>query len=150
MTSLVSISLKFQKFISQRFHLFYRKNLRRFCTAKASFIFSTKNSSVFGYKVVKLLTSWPLNKLVMLTMLWTTVPSSATNLTLVKNIAKNCFTCTTVATCSMRQYVSFGKWTNHGKTILYILISVYLALYETFCAKVCEFWQGKFMYLKIV
>ena len=40
---------------------------------KASLIFSTKkNISVFGYKVVKHLTSWPLNKLVKLRMLWTT------------------------------------------------------------------------------
>ena len=36
--------------------------------------FSTKNISVFGYKVVKHLTSWPLNKLVKLTVLWTTRP----------------------------------------------------------------------------
>ena len=42
--------------------------------AKASLIFSTKNFSVFGYKVVKDLTSWPLNELVKLTMLWTTGP----------------------------------------------------------------------------
>ena len=48
--------------------------MRSFCSAKASLIFSTKNFSVFGYKVVKHLTSWPLNKLVKLTMLWTTGP----------------------------------------------------------------------------
>ena len=45
-----------------------------FCSAKASLIFSTKNISVFGYKVVKHLTSWPLNELVKLMMLWTTGP----------------------------------------------------------------------------
>ena len=39
--------------------------------AKASHIFSTKNISVFGYKIVKHLTSWPLNELVKLTKLWT-------------------------------------------------------------------------------
>ena len=44
----------------------------RSCSAKASLIFSTKNISVFGYKVVKHLTSWSLNELVKLTMLWTT------------------------------------------------------------------------------
>ena len=37
-------------------------------------MFSTKNISVFGYKVVKHLTSWPLNELVKLTMLWTIGP----------------------------------------------------------------------------
>ena len=45
-----------------------------FCIAKASHIFSTKNFIVFGYKVVKHLTSWPLNEVVKLTMLWTTGP----------------------------------------------------------------------------
>ena len=40
--------------------------------AKASHIFTTKNVSVFGYKVLKHLTSWLLNELVKLTMLWTT------------------------------------------------------------------------------
>ena len=44
--------------------------------AKAFHVFSTKNISVFGYKVVKHLTSWPLNELVKLTMLWTTGPRS--------------------------------------------------------------------------
>ena len=48
--------------------------MRSFCIAKASLIFSTKNFSVFGNKVVKHLTSWPLNELVKLTMLWTTGP----------------------------------------------------------------------------
>ena len=38
--------------------------------------FSWKNVSVFGYKVIKDLTSWPLNELVKLTMLWTTGPCS--------------------------------------------------------------------------
>ena len=42
---------------------------------REALIFSTKNISVFGYnKVVKHLTSWPLNELVKLTMLWTTGP----------------------------------------------------------------------------
>ena len=36
--------------------------------------FFNKNISVFGYKVVLHLTSWPLNGLVKLTMLWTTGP----------------------------------------------------------------------------
>ena len=39
-------------------------------------IFSTKNICVFGYKVRKHLTSWPLNELIKLTMLWTTGPRS--------------------------------------------------------------------------
>ena len=54
---------------------FLLKNVRRFWTAKASLIFSTK-ISVFDYRVVKHLTSWPLNEFVKLTMLWTTGPRS--------------------------------------------------------------------------
>ena len=54
--------------------------MRSFCIAKASLIFSTKNISVFGYKVIKHLTSWPLNELVKLTMLWTTGPWTADKL----------------------------------------------------------------------
>ena len=48
--------------------------MRSFCSAKASLMFSTKNISVFGYKVIRHLTSWPLNEFVKLTMLWTTGP----------------------------------------------------------------------------
>ena len=48
--------------------------MRSFCSAKASLIFSTKNFSVFGYKVVKHWPSWPLNELVKLTILRTTGP----------------------------------------------------------------------------
>ena len=40
--------------------------MRSFCNAKASLIFSTKNISVFVYKVVKHLKSGPLNELVKL------------------------------------------------------------------------------------
>ena len=67
-TSLVNVSLKFQPLISQICLIFVEKMW------EASLIFSTKNTSVFGYKVVKYLTTWPLNKLVKLTMLWTTGP----------------------------------------------------------------------------
>ena len=85
-TWLVNVSLKFQTLVSQicqyfllkkcekLLHSFCWKNVRSFCTAKASLIFSTKKISVFGYKVIKHLKSWPLNKLVKLTMLWTTGP----------------------------------------------------------------------------
>ena len=51
-----------------------------FCSAKAFLIFSTKNISVFGYKVVKHLMSWPLNELVKQTMLWTTGPRKSQKL----------------------------------------------------------------------
>ena len=44
---------------------FAEKNVRSFCNAKASLIFSTKNISVFGYKIVKHLTNCPLNELVL-------------------------------------------------------------------------------------
>ena len=49
-------------------------NVKSFWSAKAALIFLTKNICVFGYKVVKHLTSWPLNQLVKPTMLWTTGP----------------------------------------------------------------------------
>ena len=74
--SLVNVWLNFQKLISQICQYFCRKNVRSFCNAKASLTFSTKNFSVFGYKVVRHLTSWPLKELVKLTMLWTTGPWS--------------------------------------------------------------------------
>ena len=41
-TSLVNVSLKFQKLISQIHQYFLLKKLRSFCSAKASLIFSTK------------------------------------------------------------------------------------------------------------
>ena len=58
-TSLVNISLKFQTLISEIFQYFLLKKCEKLlhCSAKASLIFSTKNISVFGYKVVKHLTS---------------------------------------------------------------------------------------------
>ena len=73
-TSLVNVSLKFQNLYLKCANIFCWENVRSFCNAKASHIFSTKNISVFGYKVVKHLTSWPHNELVKLTMLWTTGP----------------------------------------------------------------------------
>ena len=73
-TSLVNVSLKFQTLISQICQYFLLENVKIFCSAKASLIFSRKNFSVFGYEVVKHLMSWPLNKLVKLTMLWTSGP----------------------------------------------------------------------------
>ena len=57
-TSLVNVSLKFQTLISEIWQYFLlKKNVKSFCSAKAFLIFSTKNISVFGYKVVKHLTS---------------------------------------------------------------------------------------------
>ena len=55
--SLVNVSLKFQTLISEKCQNFLLKNVRSFCSAKASLIFSTKNFSLFGYKFVKHLTS---------------------------------------------------------------------------------------------
>ena len=74
--SLVNVSLKFQTLISEICQYFFCwKNVSSFCSAKASLIFfSTKKIRVFGYKVVKHLTSWPLNELIKLTMLWKTGP----------------------------------------------------------------------------
>ena len=59
-TSLVNDSLKFQTLISQICQYFLLKKCKKLlqlCSAKASLIFSTKNVSVFGYKVVKHLMS---------------------------------------------------------------------------------------------
>ena len=65
-TSLVNVSLNFQKLISQIYQYFLLKKCEKLshCTAKASLIFSTNNNnnnkkkiSVFCYKVVKHLTS---------------------------------------------------------------------------------------------
>ena len=68
-TSLVNVSLKFQMLISEICQYFLLKKCE-----KASLIFSIKNISIIGYKVVKQLKRWPLNELVKLTMLWTTGP----------------------------------------------------------------------------
>ena len=69
--SLVNIPLNFQQLISQICQHFWWKKLRSFSNS------FNKNISAFGYKVIKHLTSWPLNELVKLTMLWTTGPSSS-------------------------------------------------------------------------
>ena len=56
--SLVNETLNFQMLISHICQYFLlKKNVRSFCSAKASLIFSTKNISVFGYRVVIHLTS---------------------------------------------------------------------------------------------
>ena len=54
MTSLVNVLLKFQTYISQIRQYFLLKKCEKLLQ---SLIFSTKNFSVFGYKVVKHLTS---------------------------------------------------------------------------------------------
>ena len=74
-TSLVNVSLKFQS-------LKYLKYSNIFCWKKCEKLlqlrcksfshFFNKNINVFGYKDVKHLISWPLNKPVKLTVLWTT------------------------------------------------------------------------------
>ena len=73
MSLLDKVSLKFQTFkISQIFQYFLLEKFEKLL--KASLIFSTKNFSVFGYKVVKRLTSWSLKKLIKPRMLWITGP----------------------------------------------------------------------------
>ena len=84
-TSLVNVSLKLQKlltFFQQKmahFRYFKISEMRHFllkkcekllhCIAKASHIFPTKNIGVFGYTVVRHLTSCRVNELVKLTVL---------------------------------------------------------------------------------
>ena len=55
--------------------IFFVEKMREvFAVQKLLSFFSTKNISVFAYKVIKHLTSCPLNELVKLTMLRTTGP----------------------------------------------------------------------------
>ena len=58
-TLLVNVSLKFQMLISEicQYFLLIKCEKLLHCTAKACLIFSTKIFSVFGYKVIKHLTS---------------------------------------------------------------------------------------------
>ena len=72
--SLVNVSLKFQMLISEIWKYFSLKKCEKLCKSFSHFF--NKKISVFGCKVVKHLTSWPLNELVKLTMLWTTGPWS--------------------------------------------------------------------------
>ena len=53
---------------------FDEKMWEAFAVQKLVSFFQQENISVFGNKVLKHLTSWPLNELVKLTMLWTTGP----------------------------------------------------------------------------
>ena len=60
-----------ERFRAFRPSCFLLKKCEKLLQASLIF-FSTKNINVFGYKVVKHWTSWPLYELVKLTMLWTT------------------------------------------------------------------------------
>ena len=72
MTLLVNETLTFQTLISQKYQYFLLKKCEKLLKCKSFSHFFQKNISVLGYKVVKHLTSWPLNELVKLKMLWTT------------------------------------------------------------------------------
>ena len=72
MTSLVNETLKFQTLVFQICQYFLSKKCEK-AFARFSHFFN-KNISIFGYKAVKHLTSWPLNELIKLRMLWTTRP----------------------------------------------------------------------------
>ena len=56
-TSLVNVSLKFQTLISEIRHYFLLKKCDKLLHCKSFSCFFSKNISVFGYKVVKHLTS---------------------------------------------------------------------------------------------
>ena len=72
---LVNVSLKFQTLISQICQYFLLEKWDKLLQCKSfSHCFKKKKFSVFGYKVIKHLASWPLNKLIKLMMLWTTGP----------------------------------------------------------------------------
>ena len=68
-TSLVNVSLNFQKLISQICQYFLLKKCEKLLQCKSFSHFFNKNISVVGCKVVKHLTSGPVNELVKLTML---------------------------------------------------------------------------------
>ena len=74
MTSLDNVSLKFQTYCLKYTNIFCWKNVRSFCTAKASLIFFNKKYWCIRYKVILLFKSWPLSEPIMLTMLWTSGP----------------------------------------------------------------------------
>ena len=74
MTSLVKVTLKFRMYIFEICQYFLLEKYEKLLQCKLPYFFN-KNISVFGYKVIKHLTSWPLNELIKLTMLWTTGPS---------------------------------------------------------------------------
>ena len=62
--------IKFSEVNFSNMPIFFVEKLREaFALQKLLSFFSTKNFSVFGYKVVKHVTSWPNNELVKLTML---------------------------------------------------------------------------------
>ena len=66
--SLVNVSLKFQTLISEIRQYFLLKKCEQLLHCKSFSHIFNKNVSVFGYKVVKHLTSLPLNELVKLMM----------------------------------------------------------------------------------
>ena len=68
-TSLVNVSLNFQKLISQMCPYFFVKKCEKLLHCKSFSQFFNKNFGVFGYEVVKHLMSGPLNELVKLMML---------------------------------------------------------------------------------
>ena len=76
MMPLVNILLKFQMLIFEIFQYFLLKKCEKLLHCKSFSHFFNKTISVFGNQVVKHLTSWPLNELVKLTMLWTIGPWS--------------------------------------------------------------------------
>ena len=67
-TSLVNVTLKFQTLVSKLSKYFVEKKCELLHCKSFSHFFN-KDISVFGYKVVKHLTSWPLNELIKLTIL---------------------------------------------------------------------------------
>ena len=73
-TSLVNEMLKFETLYLKYADIFCWKKSEKLLQCKIFSHFLTKNISVFGYEVVKHLTSWSLNDLIKLTMVWTTGP----------------------------------------------------------------------------
>ena len=67
-TSLVNVLLKFRTLLSEICHYFLFKKCEKLLQGKSFSHFFNKSICVFGYKVVKHLTSSPLNELVKLTM----------------------------------------------------------------------------------
>ena len=86
--------------------------MRSFCIAKASLIFSTKNISLFGYEVVKHLTSWPLNELVKL---------------MIEQLGPDAFVCLCLL-MGIQGLMSKDVWDNYEQTVPTLYPGSYLIL----------------------
>ena len=136
-TSLVNVSLKFQTSISQICQIFFWKKREKLLQCESFSHFFNKNISVFGYKALKHLTSWPLNELVKLTTLWTTGPRSVLSAGLVIQVSG-------VSHCLVHHVFGNTIITDQGKSWShwFSIISCFLVffLFYLFCLLLSVVW----------